>query len=33
MDTLQKVITPSSAYNQTYYYKKSHSNVAFFVPV
>lgn len=29
----RKVTTPSSAYNQTYYYKKSHSNVAFFVPV
>jgi hypothetical protein len=31
MDTLQKVTTPSSACNETYYYKKSHSNVAFFV--
>ena len=30
MDTLQKVTTPSSACNETYYYKKSHSNVAFF---
>lgn len=33
MDTLQKVTTPSNACNETYYYKKSHSNVAFFVGV
>lgn len=31
--TLRKAITPSSACNETYYYKKSHSNVAFFVGV
>ena len=29
----RKAITPSSACNETYYYKKSHSNVAFFVGV